>query len=50
MMPEKRALSAGRESIIVGHCMPQSEVSQYKVSEEKSQMEINLPQANVLCN
>ena len=49
MMPEKGALSAGRESNIVGHLMPQSELSQHKVSEEKSQMEINSLQANVLC-
>jgi len=50
MIPKKGALSAGGESNIVGHLMPQSKVSQHKVSEEKSQMEINSPQANVLCN
>ena len=45
MMPKKggTALSAGRERNIVGHRMPWFEVSQHKVSEEKSQMEIYSP-------
>ena len=37
------AISAGRESNIVGHLMPQYEVSQHKLSEEKSWMEIYSP-------
>ena len=36
-------LSAGRKSNLVGHPRPQYEVSQHKVSEAKSQIEIYSP-------